>query len=107
MHRLILAKIRGGDSNEKIAEDISSPDRIVTSRAIRRIQSTYTRYGTTTTPAKRTSPNPKITPLMLDALYIQIAKEQHITQQEMVTFLYKKYGEEVSVTCITRALQAG
>lgn len=107
MHRLILAKIRGGDSNEKIAEDISSPDRIVTSRAIRRIRSTYTRYGTATTPAKRTGPDPKITPLMLDALYIQIAKEQHMTRQEMATFLYKKYGEEVSVTCITRALQAG
>ena len=45
MHSLILAKIRRGDSNEKIAEVISSPDRIVTPRPIRRIRSTYARYG--------------------------------------------------------------
>ncbi|PKK43244.1 hypothetical protein CI102_12161 [Trichoderma harzianum] len=43
---------------------------------------------------------------MLDALYMQIAKEQYMTRQEMSTFLYKKYNTEVSVTCITRALQA-
>lgn len=106
MHRLILSKIDRGDTNEKIAEDVSSPDRKVTSRAISRIRQTYARYGTATVPPRRTGPDPKITPLMLDALYSRLAKDQSLTRREMASFLYDKYGEEVSVTSITRALKS-
>lgn len=107
MHNLIVSKIDRGDTNEKIATDVSSPDRVVTPRAVSRIRRTYTRYGTPTVPPRRTGPDPKITPLMLDALYCQLAKDQSVTRQEMASFLYDKYGEEFSVTTITRALQSG
>ncbi len=106
MHSLILAKIRRGDSNEKIAEDISSPDRVVTERAIRRIRSTYTRYGQATVPANRTGPDRKITPLMLDWLLRSLAKEEDMTRLEMANALYGKFGVDVSVTAITRAMQS-
>ncbi|KAJ6779524.1 hypothetical protein PWT90_07630 [Aphanocladium album] len=107
MHELILAKIRRGDSNKKIAEDISSHERKVSPHAVRHIRKTYLRYGTATTPAKRTGPDPKITPLMQDSLYIYLANDQGKTREEMATFLFRKFGVDVSVTAISRALKNG
>ena len=106
MRNLILSKIRRGDSSKKIAEDVSSPDCTVDPRAVRRIRSTYARYGTATKPSKRTGPDRKITPLMPEALLHRLAKEEDMTRREMALFLYNEYGVDISQTTITRAMQS-
>ena len=106
LHILILAKIRGGDINEKIASYVSSSEHVVTSRAIRRIRSTYERYGTATTPANQTGPDRKITPLMLDALLHKLVKKQSMSRREIASFLYERFDLDVSATTIMRAMQS-
>lgn len=90
-----------GFSNEDIAESIPC-----TTRAVRRARLTHSRFGTTTVPSSRTSPDPTITPVIRDALCSQLIKEPDMVRREMITFIRDKFGEDVSVTSITRALQA-
>lgn len=43
---------------------------------------------------------------MRDALCSQLAREPDMVRREMVSFVRDKFEEDVSVTLITRALQA-
>jgi len=88
-----------GFSNNEIAKAIP-----YTPCAVRRARSTYTRYGTTRKPLKRTGPNPKITPTIQIALCHQLATESDIDRHNIVDFISKMFEEDVSVTTITRAL---
>lgn len=99
-HERILSMILRGFSNKDIAKDVSC-----TLRALRRIRSTYARYGTTTMPANRTGPDAKITPTMGIALAHHLVEEPDLEQHEMVDFIDDKFEEGVTVTNIARALQ--
>ncbi|KAI8624326.1 hypothetical protein F5Y19DRAFT_454716 [Xylariaceae sp. FL1651] len=48
-----------GSTNDEISKAV-----LCSVRAVRRARSTYARYGTTTVPANRPGPDPKITPTM-------------------------------------------
>lgn len=53
-HKLITVKIREGLSNRAISDDVSSLERKVDPRAVGRIRSKLTHYGTPTAPRNRT-----------------------------------------------------
>lgn len=98
MHQLILAKIRGDNSNQKIAKKRSSRQRT----SYRRIRKTYAWYGTTVVPAKRTGPDPKITPLMQGSLHVYLANDQSKDALADGNISVPKFGVDVSVTAISR-----
>ncbi len=100
-HELILLMIHRGLSNNDIAK--AAP---CTARAVRRIRSTFSRFGTTTVPASRTGPDPIISPVIRDSLCSHVSTEPDMVRREMADFIREKFDEDVSVTTITRALQA-
>ncbi|KAI9148686.1 hypothetical protein HJFPF1_10727 [Paramyrothecium foliicola] len=77
-----------------------------TERSVRRIRATVERYGATTTASNRTGPDPKITPLMREALRKRLDKEPHMRRRDMTAFLRRTYHVDVSPATITRALQS-
>lgn len=100
-HEQILSMIIRGFPNKDIANIVPC-----TSRAIRRIRSTHARFGSTTVPPNRTGPDPKITPVMRDALCHRLASDADMVRREMVTFIREAFGEDVSLSSISRALRA-
>lgn len=64
--------------NNEIAETVGCSE-----RAVRRIRSRLRRYGTTTSPSNRVGRERKITPLMRDALFEQLAKRPDMFRYEM------------------------
>jgi transposase len=74
-------------------------------RAVRRIRARLQRYGTTTSPSNRVGRERKITPLMRDALFEQLAKRPDMFREEMIRFLNGGFGVEVSFTTMSRMLK--
>jgi transposase len=74
-------------------------------RAVRRIRARLQRYGTTTSPSNRVGRERKITPLMRDALFEQLAKRPDMFREEMIRFLNDGFGVEVSFTTMSRMLK--
>jgi transposase len=74
-------------------------------RSLRKIRSTFARFGTTIAPMNRTGPDPKITPTIADTLAHRLGKESEMTQREMADLISEEFGEEVSVTTIARAVK--
>jgi transposase len=76
-----------------------------TPRTVRNVQANIVRYRTTTAPANRTGPDPKITPFMQERLCEALVDEPEMVSRKMISFLYKEFGVEVSPSTITRTLQ--
>jgi hypothetical protein len=99
-HKQILSMILRGFSNDEIANLIPC-----TTRAVRRIRESYSRFGRTTAPPSRRSPEPKITPVMRDVPYDRLAQEPDMVRREMVSFFRDTFEEDVSMISVTRALK--
>jgi len=99
-HAQILHMLLEGFSDKAIVEVVPC-----TTRSLRTIRSTFERFGTTTTPANRTGPDPKITPTMGDALCHRLAKDPDMNQREMADFISEEFEEDVSITTIARTLK--
>ncbi|KAK4206180.1 hypothetical protein QBC37DRAFT_243634, partial [Rhypophila decipiens] len=96
IHAMILREL----SNDVIAETVDCSE-----RAVRRIRSRLQRFGTTTSPSNRVGRETKISPLMRDALFEQLAKRPDMFRYEMIEFLYDSFGLEVSLTTLSRTLK--
>ncbi|KAJ3469852.1 hypothetical protein MRS44_003917 [Fusarium solani] len=77
-----------------------------TERTVYRTRSAIRRFGTAAAPTNRAGPDPKITPLMRDALCRELVRKPEMLRREMVAFLRKRFDVDVSPTRITRTLQA-
>jgi len=75
-----------GFSNGDIANSV-----LCTLHAVRKIRLTYSRFGIITAPANRSGPDPKITPVILDALCNRLAKEPDMVLCEIVAFISDKF----------------
>ncbi len=96
IHGMLLRQL----PRNKIAETVGCSE-----RAVRRIRSRLQRYGTTTSPPNRVGRHQKITPLMRDALFEQLAKRPDMFRYEMIHFLYDRFDLEVSPTAMSRMLK--
>jgi transposase len=75
---MILSKF----PNREIAKAVPCSE-----RAIRRIRSRLSRFGTTTAPANRGGPDSKITTAMRDVLCEQLTQKPDMIRREMVAFV--------------------
>ncbi len=96
IHGILLRQL----PNNEIAETVGYSE-----RAVRKIRSRLQRYRTTTSPSNRVGRHRKITPLMRDALFEQLAKRPDMFRYEMIHFLHDRFGLEVSFTATSRMLK--
>ncbi|GAB1319494.1 hypothetical protein MFIFM68171_09704 [Madurella fahalii] len=96
IHAMILREL----PNDVIANTVECSE-----RAVRRIRSRLQRFGTTTSPPNRVGRESKITPLMRDAMFEQLARRPDMFRYEMIDFLHDSFGLEVSPTAISRTLR--
>ncbi|KAK4446491.1 hypothetical protein QBC34DRAFT_148344 [Podospora aff. communis PSN243] len=86
IHSLILRRL----ANCEIADIVRC-----TERAVRRIRARLDRFGATTAPANRAGPDPKMTPVIRNALFEQLTQRPVMLRREMAAFVYNRFGVEV------------
>lgn len=100
-HEMLEGMIPAGLTNKSIAEQVGC-----SSRSVSRIRSNLRMFESTKAPPNRVGRRCKIDPLVQDALFDQLVKEPNMFRSEMIAFIRSEYEVDVSLSTITRLLQA-
>ncbi|PWI63957.1 hypothetical protein PCL_01923 [Purpureocillium lilacinum] len=100
-HEMLEGMITAGLTNKSIAEQVDC-----SSRSVSRIRSNLRMFESTKAPPNRVGRRCKIDPLVQDAVFDQLAKEPNMFRSEMIAFIRSNYDVDVSLSTITRLLQA-
>ncbi|KAK4073317.1 transcriptional regulator family: Bacterial regulatory protein, LuxR [Purpureocillium lilacinum] len=100
-HEVLEGMITAGFTNKSIAKQVGC-----SSRSVSRIRSNLRMFESTKAPPNRVGRRCKIDPLVQDDLLDQLVKEPTMSRSEMIAFIRNKYELDVSLSTITRLLQA-
>ena len=100
-HEMLEGMITAGFTNNSIAKQVGC-----SSRSVSHIRSNLRMFESTKAPPNRVGRRCKIDPLVQDDLLDQLVKEPAMSRSEMIAFIQSKYELDVSLSTITRLLQA-